>query len=204
MFSARSIVTIALLGLHGIVLAAPHEDKRLRVAPYEDKLLRIEIPAGFKGPASGQKCGLQRGTVVCAFTVAYGRHDPGAIGTVLQITEVDFGPTFPKLGKDRLGDTAEKYLFAFLKGIERRRTDFRASAPSRLELDGLPAARVTWKGLMRKEPMRGVKMVGAMYCVVIGSQVVILHTQYNADAPPETTSAAIHAIESVQFKHGDQ
>jgi len=46
------------------------------------------------------------------------------------------------------------------------------SKPERIQLGGLPASRVMWAGNFNGTPVSGV-----MYCVVIGTTVVTLHTQ---------------------------
>jgi hypothetical protein len=158
-------------------------------APYEDELLRLEVPAGFVGPVR-QRQGAE------GMAVAYSKPHTGDRGTLLMIAIYDVGSKLPKLSKADLGAAAERYLLQFLSGVERRRTLFEASKPSRLELGGLPAARVTWRGIAQ-----GFSMFGTMYCVIVGTRVVTFHTQDFEGAPPENTSEVIRSFESVQFKH---
>jgi hypothetical protein len=160
----------------------------LHAAPYEDELLRLEVPTGFQGP-------IRASPGAGAVVIVYSKLHTGDRGTLLQITTYDFGANWPKLNRAELGAAAEKNLLKFLGGIQRRRTSFEASLPTRVELGGLPAARVTWKGVAR-----GFRMFGTMYCVIVGSRVVTFHTQDFEGAPPQNTSDVIRSFETVQFK----
>ena len=149
-------------------------------ATYENEVLRIEIPAGFAGPVrySGS---------APVTSVAFAKPHHGERGTLLQIS------THGVLAE--VGLAAEKYLLAHLDAIQRRRDSFEASKPVRVELGGLPAAKSTWQG-----SAQGLRMFGTMYCVVVESRVVILHTQDFEDGLPDNTADAIKSFESIEFK----
>ncbi len=155
---------------------------------YQTDLLRLEVPAGFEGPAIGD-------LGPSASSVAFRRNYPtGPAGTLLQVTTYDFHDALAKMPEDQRGQAADIYLGQFMQGIERKRTSFQSTAPSRVMLGGFPAARSTWSGNLEAEPMTGV-----MYCVVVGTVIVVFHTQDKVAAPPENRDAAIKAIESVSF-----
>ena len=158
---------------------------------YQDELLVLEVPAGFEGPVEGSP-DPQAKTV--AYSKPYATVDGG---TLFQITEYDLGDALRGMPDDQRGATADYYLAQFLGGVERRRTNFVATAPQRIELGGLPAARVTWTG-----EAAGQRASGVMYCVVIGTVVVSFHTQDIDGAPPENRAAAVRAFESVAVRDG--
>jgi hypothetical protein len=158
---------------------------------YRDELLVLEVPEGFEGPVE-ESPGPQAKTV--AYTKPYARADGG---TLFQITEFDMGEALRGMPEGERGATADFYLAQLLGGVERRRTNFTATAPQRLELGGLPAARATWTGVAA-----GQRASGVMYCVVVGTVVVSFHTQDIESAPPENRAAAIRAFESVVVRDG--
>jgi len=179
MNSTRVLVAVSLLAL-GVTASA---------ATFEDEVLSLEVPAGFQGP-------IRQSPSPDAVLVAYTKPHTGERGTLLQISTYELGSKLPKFTSAELGAAAEKYLLEFLTGVERRRSSFQASKPTRIMLNGVPAAQVTWKGVAQ-----GARLHGTMYCVVIGSRVVSFHTQDFENAPAENTSEAIRAFESVKFKH---
>ena len=157
-------------------------------AAYENEVLRIEIPAGFEGPV--------RYTGSAPVTsVAFVKRHHGDRGTLLQISTHALLAEGPKLNPQERGLAAEKCLLAHLGAIQRRRDSFEASKPIRVDLSGLSAAKSAWKGIAQ-----GLRMFGTTYCVIVGSQVVILHTQDFEDGPPDNTSDAIKSFESIEFK----
>ena len=159
---------------------------------YRDELLVLEVPEGFEGPVE-ESPDPQAKTV--GYIKPYARADGG---TLFQITEYDMGDALRGMPEGERGATADFYLAQFLGGVERRRTNFTATAPQRIELGGLPAARATWTGAAA-----GQRASGVMYCVVVGTVVVSFHTQDIEGAPPENRAAAVRAFESVVVRDGD-
>ena len=159
---------------------------------YSDGVVTIDIPQDFIGPSSQSPA---PGTLTVAYSKPYDDRDGG---TLLQITRADLGDGLLEIPPDKLGDIATVYLSQFLGGVERRRTDFKVSAPETVTLDGLPAARATWSGARD-----GVETTGVMYCVVVGTVVVSLHTQDIVGAPQENRSDAMRAFEGIKFAGAD-
>ena len=160
-------------------------------AAFESELFALDVPGGFQGPIS-QSMGAD-GSVI-AFTKPH----PGApTNTLLQITiySAPAGAQPPRA--DQLGPLSERYLGQFLGGIERRRTDFSSTKPSRVTLGGLPATKVTWTGVAQGRQMRGT-----MYCVIVGTRVFSLHVQDFESAPPNYLREAEAALTSIRFKSG--
>ncbi|WP_323845751.1 hypothetical protein [Microbulbifer magnicolonia] len=148
----------------------------------------ITIPSGFEGPiAASHQSGAQ--------VNAYVKKIPGQErGTLLQITTYDFGSKLDGLPAEKLGEAANYYLAQFLAAVQRQRESFESTEFTQVLLDGTPAARAEWHGTSS-----GLKMSGTMYCAVVGSQVISLHTQGFADSPAADTKAALAAINSVKF-----
>lgn len=154
-------------------------------------LVIIPVPPGFEGPQTSSPG-------PGAHMEAYVRRIPGKErGTLLQITTYDFGSRLAGIPKEELGNAAENYLMQMLGGVERRRGSFAASRPTRVSLGGLPAARVEWTGTAG-----GFDMSGVMFCVIVGTVVVTLHTQGFSDSPPADRTDALSAIEQVSFADG--
>jgi hypothetical protein len=155
-------------------------------AQYEDGLVRLALPAGFEGPeVEAPSPGFK--------IVDFVRPIPGTDrGTLLQVTTIDIdveGLCLPDSGE---GHPTESVLAQFVAGVERRRERFEVVSRDRIELSGFPAARAEWRGTAS-----GAEMHGLMYCVIVGSRVVILATQAFSDAPEDHLPAAVQAIESV-------
>lgn len=174
--------------LSGVMILAGATVVATAVAASRSDLVRITVPAGFEGPTSADPG-------PGAHTDAYVRHLPGQEqGTLLQITTFDFDSKLKDMPKEELADAAEHYLLQFLRGVERKRTDFHASKPARVSLGKIPGARVEWTGMAQGEAMSGV-----MYCVIVGTTVVEFHTQVFQDSPSSDRADALRAIESVSF-----
>lgn len=155
-------------------------------AQYDDGLVRLAVPARFEGPQ------LERNAPGWKI-VGFVRDIPGTQrGTVLQVTTVDLdeaGLSLPDSGEVH---PTEALLAEYLASVERRRDNYREGSRGRMELSGLPAARAEWRGIGGGRGMHGV-----LYCVIVGSRVVLLHAQTFDDAPAEDLAAAVQAIESV-------
>jgi len=153
---------------------------------YEDRLLRLDLPGGYDGPVSASQ---NASMSVVAFRWT---GSAGATPTLLQITETDLGSTAVEIPAEERGKAAEKYLLQLLDGVARRRSSFETSGPSRLELGGLPGAKISWQGTTLDRRLSGV-----MYCVVVGMTVVSFHTQDFEPAPHALRDAIVRAIESM-------
>ena len=156
---------------------------------YRDGVVVLEVPEGFEGPVEGSPDPQAK---VVAYTKPYTAANGG---TLFQISEYDMGDALRGMPENERGEAAAYYLAQFLGGVERRRTNFSATAPQRIELGGLPGARVTWTG-----EAAGQRASGVMYCVVIGTVVVSFHTQDIEGAPPGNRAAAVRAFESVAVR----
>ena len=84
----------------------------------------------------------------------------------------------------------DKYLLDFLKGVERRRTEFKQSGIVHIPLGGISASKISWHGRLK-----GLEMSGVMYCVIIGSKIISFHTQ---DSGNEITPNMLEAIRSIE------
>ena len=151
-------------------------------------LVNITIPPGFDGPQKANPA-------PCAHTEVYLRRIPNKNrGTLLQITSYEMGAKLADVPEEELGNSAEHYLMEFLSSIENKRTSFNASTPTRILLGDVPAARVEWTGEVDINQMSGV-----MYCAIVGTAAITLHTQGYLDSPERDRADAIQAIEAVTF-----
>lgn len=157
-------------------------------ATAQESPFKINIPVGFEGPVvASHKSG--------AKVQAYMKKIPGAgRTTLLQITTYDFGSQLDELPDEKRGEAAGHYLSQFLSSVQQKRDSFESTDAARVVLDGIPAARVEWHG-----SSAGFNMSGVMYCVIVGSIVISLHTQGFEDSPAADTEAALAAIDSVTF-----
>ena len=144
--------------------------------------IRFTVPDGFEFARSGHHDGAE----VSAWT-----RSTGSSKTLLQVTLYDMGSTANTSTPQELSRAAQAYLRQFLGGVERRRTEYRASPVRELRLASGPAASATWTG-----KIGGVEAVGVMYCAIVRKRyVVIFHTQDIGDAP---TPAMLEAMKSIE------
>jgi len=153
---------------------------------YEDRLLRLDLPGGYDGPVSASQ---DASMSIVAFRWRDSARDTP---TLLQITETNLGSALAEIPDEERGKAAEKYLLQLLDGVARRRSSFETSGPLRLELGGLPGAKISWQGTTLDRRLSGV-----MYCVVVGMTVVSIHTQDFEPAPEALRDAIVRAIESM-------
>lgn len=150
----------------------------------------LSVPAGFEGPESQKRGGLT--------LAGFRKPNPGTdTAALLQISLYEFGVRLADLPARERGNAAEKYLRELIRGIERRRSAFVLSPPTRLKLAGIPAARAAWRGSLNGQDGNGV-----MYCLVVGTQVVSLHTQDAGSAPTQAMEDAMKAIEGLRVNAG--
>jgi hypothetical protein len=158
-------------------------------APFESATYVLDVPVGFEGPIS-QSMGAE-GSVI-AFAKP---HANVPTTTLLQISIFEVPTHLPALPRQDLGPASERYLGQFLGGIERRRSNFVSTGPTRVTLGGLPASRSTWVG-----EAQGRKLHGVMYCVIVDHQVFQLHTQDFDNSPPGNLRDAESSIKRIRFK----
>jgi hypothetical protein len=143
----------------------------------------IDVPSRFEGPASAQS---EAQAKVYVFTVrAASSLTPSS---VLQVTEYG-AATDPQV--ERPAAVSQRYLLQMLEGIERRRTEYRASAPQEIRVAGLPGSVVAWQG-----KANGIGTNGKMYCIVTESALVFFHVMGGGSVPNADMAAAIKAVES--------
>lgn len=156
---------------------------------FSNEVLSLEVPVGFEGPVSDSP---GPGAEMTAFTKPYTDRSGG---TLFQITTYDFQSSLEGMPEEERGNASEYYLGQFLDGVEKKRTNFSASKPERLSLGGIPGSRVDWSGMFNGTPASGV-----MYCVIIGTTVVSLHTQDIDGAPPENRAVSVRAFERLRAR----
>lgn len=159
---------------------------------FSNQVLTLSVPDGFEGPTTGSP---GPGAKVTAYTKPYLGMSGG---TLFQISTYDFKSALEGMPDEERGNASEYYLGQFLGGVERKRTAFSATRPERISLGGLPASRVTWTGRFNDLPTSGV-----MYCLIIGTTVVSLHTQDMDGAPTSNRSAAVAAFEGLIVRDGN-
>lgn len=145
----------------------------------------LEVPRGFSGPISQ--------TMDTA--MVYGFTKPSSAAgtkTLLQLSAYEMGKPVPKLSKEEMWVGSDKYLLDFLKGVERRRILFSQGEIVHISLGGIPASKISWSGILD-----GLEANGVMYCVIVGSKIISLHTQDIGDEITPSMSQVIKAIESL-------
>lgn len=149
--------------------------------------LVLNVPSQFKGPASSTPAADTR---IVGYTTG---DDSGKPGTVLQVTRLLADGPPPAMSEAETTRMTSRYVLEMLAGVERRRTDFARTSPEVLRLGGLLASKVTWTG-----KMNGLPMNGAMYCVIVGNELVTLHAFGPGESPDPSTSQAISAIQNLK------
>jgi hypothetical protein len=182
MQSRRTQALSALVAIFSLVCASRASAETATVGP-----VKLDIPAGFQSAAAET-----RGPARMAGWVK----GDATTKTLLQITIFDGGSDFPGTpAENALTQAADKSLGEFLKGIERRRTDYSQTPFEHLTLAGLPAARSTWKG-----HVGDIDMVGVMYAVVVNNRLVVtLHTQDVGTAISPAMREAMQAFEGMRL-----
>ena len=155
---------------------------------FESETFILDVPFGFQGPITLSSA---EGSII-AFTKP---HANAPTATLLQISILDVRSEVPVLPPQDLGLASERYLIQALGTIERLRSNFVSTKPTRVMLDGLPASRVTWVGETQNRRLHGV-----MYCVVVHGRVLQFHTQDLDTAPPNNFRDAESSIEHIRFK----
>jgi hypothetical protein len=148
--------------------------------------LSIAVPAGFDGPTTAEKEG--------GVMMAWVKRQPGeGSGTLLQISVVDLGSALAGITVAQRAEGAKHYLSQFIGGVARRRDNFKLGEVEPLSLAGMPAARVQWTGGVGE-----IQAIGVMYCVLVGSSIISLHTQDAGSQITPPMKLAMAAIEGVR------
>jgi hypothetical protein len=150
--------------------------------------ISISVPEGFDGPLGGAKDG--------AVTAAWVKHHTDSEGgTLLQVTTYDEGSNLRGTTREQQAANAKKYLLDFVRGVARRRDNFKLGPVEPLSLAGLAAARVEWTG-----SVGSVSGIGVMYCVLVGGTIVSFHTQDTGSEITTAMKSAMAAIEGVKTR----
>jgi hypothetical protein len=145
----------------------------------------IDVPSRFEGPASAQSDAQAKAYVFTVRTAS-----SLTPSSVLQVT-VYGAATDAKA--ERPAAISQRYLSQMLEGIERRRTEYRASAPQEIRVAGLPGSVVSWQG-----KANGIGTNGKMYCIVTESGLLFFHVMGGGSVPNADMAAAIKAVESAR------
>lgn len=176
----RCWVAARVLGLL-VISAAPF----VQAGEFKVNGIDLDVPARFEGPVSAQP---DASAQTHAFTVrATNSLTPSS---VLQITV--YGAA-ADVKAERPAEVSQRYLRQMLEGIERRRTDYRASAPQEIRVAGLPGSVVSWQG-----KANGIGTNGKMYCIVTESGLLFFHVMGGGNVPSADMAAAIKAVESAR------
>jgi hypothetical protein len=173
--------------MHCLLASALYlQSPAIHAAPFSADGVTLEIPTGFEGPLTQ--------TVQGANIYAFSKPSATAgFKTLLQITIASMAKQGDAVSADALPQAAERCVLDFLKGIERRRTDFSQSDVSHLKLAGLPASRITWKGLAQSTKSNGV-----MYCVIADGKAIVLHTQDTSGGITKNMKNVLAAFEDIK------
>ena len=180
LFGRRSGVAARVLGLLAIAVAL-----LVRAGEFKVDGIALDVPARFEGPVSAQP---DASAQTHAFTVrATSSLTPSS---VLQITV--YGAAADAIA-ERPAAVSQRYLSQKLEGIERRRTEYGASAPQEIRVAGLPGSVVSWHG-----KANGIGTNGKMYCIVTEAGLLFFHVMGGGSVPNTDMAAAIKAVESAR------
>lgn len=147
--------------------------------------IAIDVPARFEGPVSAQP---DASAQTHAFTVR--ANSSLTPSSVLQITH--YGAAAHDKA-ERSAAVSQRYLLKMLEGIERRRTEYRASAPLEIRVAGSSGSVVSWQG-----KTNGIGTNGKLYCIVTESGLLFFHVMGGGSVPNADMAAAIKAVESAR------
>lgn len=156
----------------------------VRAGEFKVNGIALDVPARFEGPAAAQPDTHAR---TYAFTVPAA--SPLLPSTVLQVSAYAAADAKAK----RSTAVSQRYLSQMLEGIERRRTEYRASAPEEIRVAGLPGSAVSWQG-----KANGIGTNGKMYCIVTEAGLLFFHVMGGGSAPNADMAAVIKAVESAR------
>lgn len=151
----------------------------------------IRVPDGFEGPVVEN---INQHSKVYGFKYT---HEDGLTGALLQLTVFDSGHEIPSFSPEKMKKVTRHFLTQFLSGVEKRRSQFETSDIEFVLISGVPASRVTWRGIEN-----GRQLEGIMYAYVYQSKVISLHTQDFIEYDQIYIQRAKSAFESIVFKEG--
>jgi hypothetical protein len=140
----------------------------------------VALPAGFTGPETAAKGPMQ------LFAYSRPSTEP-SVKTLFQVTVVAIPP-------EGRGDSLEKMLGSMLRGVERRRSEFRKSAYTKGTLGSAESLSVDWDGVGD-----GHQMKGRMICAVSGGRLYCVHFQDLASAWPQSLPEIEKALQTLAF-----
>jgi hypothetical protein len=140
----------------------------------------VSLPAGFSGPEVATRGPMQ------LFAYSRASTEP-SVKTLFQVTVV----TIPPEGR---GDSLEKMLGSMLRGVERRRSEFKKSAYIKGTLGSAESLSVDWDGIGEGHPMKG-----RMICAVSEGRLYCVHFQDIASAWPQSLPEIEKALQTMSF-----
>lgn len=178
----RRRIAARILGLLVIAIAPS-----VRADEFKLNGIAVDVPANFDGPVSAQPD-------VSAQTHAFSVRSTSSLtpSSVLQVTVLLYG-SITVAEAERPAAVSQRYLSQMLEGIERRRTEYHASAPQEIRVAGLPGSVVSWRGRTNR-----IGTNGKMYCIVTESGLMFFHVMGGGNAPNADMAAAIEAVESAR------
>ena len=140
----------------------------------------VSLPPGFSGPETAARGPMQ------LFAYSRASTEP-SVKALFQVTVV----TIPPEGR---GDSLEKMLGSMLRGVERRRSDFRKSAYIKGTLGSVESLAVDWDGVGE-----GHQMKGRMICAVSDGRLFCVHFQDVAAAWSQSLPEIEKALQTLAF-----
>ena len=151
----------------------------------------IDVPTRFQGPLTTKS-----EPQLHAYSFSVPSTNAGQ-STALQVVFQENDLHGAKMTDAELIETSQRYLDNMLLAVERRRTEFRKSAPTAIKLADTQASEVTWTGRMN-----GLMNNGQLFCLATGSDILFLHVMGAGVVPDEDMSAAIKAVRSMRRPAG--
>ncbi|GGB79302.1 hypothetical protein GCM10011352_01200 [Marinobacterium zhoushanense] len=143
-------------------------------------------PQGFEGPVTKD---MGRGSQ----TIAFFKEQSEKFKTLLQITVFETGQELPEMSESELKQGLSNYLLKFLSGVSRQRANFIKSDVTFVDISGITASKVSWRG-----SAHGMELEGVMYCYLSGSKIISMHTQDLASNNSIYIKQAVNSIESIK------
>lgn len=118
---------------------------------------------------------------------------PGVPRDVLQFTRYTIRSIPPDLSEADIAKGTTQYLTQMLQGIERARTSYVQTAPARIQLGGKTGSRASWTGKLNGAPTNGV-----MYCLILGTDIVLIHAFGGGTQPSDSLKQVYQAVEQLR------